>query len=100
MCDTYKTAKIPSVTSRAVNIPGTVIRTAYLSTLLTWLRDLRTYAVLYVSHIGLTHCYKTVFFYIYINYGSDRKSIVVSYPTSIAYNYSIIVFLSLFLNLH
>jgi len=31
ICVTYKTAKVPSITSRAVDI----IRTAYLSTLLT-----------------------------------------------------------------
>jgi len=50
--------KIPSITSRAVDI----IRTAYLSTLLIE----GIFAVLYVSHMGLTHCYKTVFFNIYI----------------------------------
>ena len=37
------------------------------------------FAVLYVSHMGLTHCYKTVVFYIYnIVYTCSAKRYVIA----------------------
>jgi len=52
---TYKTAKIPSITSKAVDM---------IRTILIYPRDVieGIFAVLYVSHMGLTLCYKTVVF--------------------------------------
>ena len=61
--DTYKTAKIPSVTSTAVDI----IKTVYY--IHGPQRDRRTFAVLNVSIMCLTRCYKTtVFLRLYIHY--------------------------------
>ena len=58
--DTYKTAKIPSVTSRAVDI----IHSFIISTALDVTEGF--FAVLYVSIMGLTRFYKTTVFYIYV----------------------------------
>ena len=57
----HKTAKIPSVTSRAVDI----IRTAYLSTLLTWLKE---FLLFYMCHIWALHTVIKLYFFLHICY--------------------------------
>jgi len=67
--DTYKTAKIPSVTSRAVDIIHSLF---IISTALDVTGGI--FAVLYVSIMGLTSCYKkTVFLHLYSNMAEGEQ---------------------------